>query len=109
MDWPTERASRLRRGPRAFYWQQRADYTIVATLDTGAKTIRGWEHQVHQQLAGHCDTSGCSSIRISIAQPAREPRLSPATRESRQWISRGYDVTGIEVNGRTAVGRVDER
>src|SRR5215212_8441079 len=27
--------------PGREYWQQRADYTIVATLDTAAKTLKG--------------------------------------------------------------------
>src|SRR6516164_5136158 len=42
MDWPGPNEYRGADGaPGPAYWQQRADYTIVATLDTGAKTIRG--------------------------------------------------------------------
>ena len=42
MDWPA--ASRVRSAdgrPGPDYWQQRADYTIAATLDTTRHTIEG--------------------------------------------------------------------
>ncbi len=41
-DWPGPNVYRDASGaPGPQYWQQRADYTIVATLDTGAKTLTG--------------------------------------------------------------------
>ena len=42
MDWPGPNAFRMASGaPGPDYWQQRADYTIAATLDTATKRIRG--------------------------------------------------------------------
>ncbi|HEX8242977.1 MAG TPA: M1 family metallopeptidase [Longimicrobium sp.] len=40
--WPSPNEMRTGSGaPGAAYWQNRADYTIRATLDTAAKTVRG--------------------------------------------------------------------
>jgi hypothetical protein len=40
--WPSPTQMRTGSGaPGAHYWQNRADYTIRATLDTAAKTVRG--------------------------------------------------------------------
>src|SRR4029079_9657972 len=42
MDWPGPNQFRTATGaPGPDYWQQRAYYTIVATLDTTKKTVRG--------------------------------------------------------------------
>jgi len=42
MDWPAPNTYRTASGTSGpDYWQQRADYTIAATLDTAAKRIRG--------------------------------------------------------------------
>jgi Peptidase family M1 domain len=42
IDWPGPNDYRLADGePGPAYWQQRADYTIEAKLDTGAKTVTG--------------------------------------------------------------------
>src|SRR5947209_10587277 len=42
MDWAGPNEFRSSSGePGPAYWQQRADYTITATLDTARKTIRG--------------------------------------------------------------------
>ena len=42
VDWPGPNQYRLSTGePGPAYWQQRADYTIKATLDTAAKTVAG--------------------------------------------------------------------
>src|SRR5579863_3624967 len=41
-DWPGPNEYRQSDGaPGPAYWQQRADYTIAATLDTGAKRVTG--------------------------------------------------------------------
>src|SRR6185312_13771067 len=42
MDWPGPNQIRTASGePGPAYWQQRADYTVAATLDTATKTTRG--------------------------------------------------------------------
>ena len=42
IDWPGPNAFRSASGaPGPQYWQQRADYTIAATLDTAARTVSG--------------------------------------------------------------------
>src|SRR3954468_5476491 len=44
LDLPTPNQYRTGSGrPGAGYWQQRADYTISATLDTASRQIRGRE------------------------------------------------------------------
>ena len=51
-------------GPR--YWQQRADYTLQATLDTATSVLRG-SGRIYTSIARprRWTSSGCSSIRIS--------------------------------------------
>jgi hypothetical protein len=42
LDWPSPSRVRTASGaPGPDYWQQRADYTIAATLDTTEKVVRG--------------------------------------------------------------------
>ena len=53
-------------GPK--YWQQRADYSIKATLDTAAKRLdRHRADPLHQQLAGH------PAVRLDAGGPEPVP------------------------------------
>src|SRR5216117_2360444 len=58
-----------RPGPR--YWQQRADYTIRAALDTATHTIAGTATIRREQLAGHARLS------VAAARPEHLPRRQP--------------------------------
>ena len=112
MDWPGPNGIVRRSGaPGPDYWQQRADYTIAATLDTAAADhSRHREHPLHEQLAGH------AALRLAAARPEslprREARAPRSSRPIRAGASRGfrggYDITGLQVNGRGTVGRVDD-
>ncbi len=111
MDWPGPNQYRTASGmPGPDYWQQRADYTIAATLDTAAKTIRG-------TVSIHYTNNSPDTLRfvwLQLDQNLYRPgskgsAMFPA--ESR-WGVRGfqggYDITGLQVNGRGAAGKTDD-
>ena len=91
--------------PGPDYWQQRADYTIAATLDTdGADGSRHGEHSLHEQFARH------AALRLA---PARPEPVSPGeqgrvavpaalARRGVRGFRGGYEITGLQVNGRGA-------
>ncbi len=111
MDWPGPNEYRGADGaPGPAYWQQRADYTIVATLDTGAKTVRG-------SVSIHYTNNSPDTLRyvwIQLDQNLYRPASKGATlfppdsRVAARGFRGGYQITGIEVNGRAAVGREDD-
>jgi hypothetical protein len=111
MDWPGPNELRLASGaPGPEYWQQRADYSIAATLDTAMKTIRG-------TVSIRYTNNSPDSLRfvwIQLDQNLYRPdskgsALFPA--ESR-WGVRGfqggYSLTGVQVNGRGVAGKIDD-
>ncbi len=111
MDWPGPNEYRGADGaPGPAYWQQRADYTIVATLDTAAKRIRG---SVSIQYTNNSpDTLRYVWIQLdqNLYRPASKGAaiFPPDSRVAARGFRGGYEVTGVEVNGRIAVGREDD-
>jgi len=111
MDWPGPNGYRGPDGaPGPSYWQQRADYTIVATLDTGAKTIRG---SVSIRYTNNSpDTLRYVWLQLDQnlyrAASKGAALFAGDSRVAAGGFRGGYDVTGIEVNGRAAVGRIDD-
>jgi hypothetical protein len=111
MDWPGPNQYRGADGaPGPAYWQQRADYTIVATLDTGAKSIRGtvsirYTNNSPDTLRFVWLQLDQNLYRSSSKGAAIFP---PDSRTTAHGFRGGYDVTGVEVNGRGAVGRLDD-
>jgi hypothetical protein len=111
MDWPGPNNYRAATGaPGPDYWQQRADYTIAATLDTATKRIRG-------TVSIRYTNNSPDTLRFVWLQldqnlyrtMSKGSALFPA--ESR-WGVRGfqggYDITGLQVNGRGIVGKTDD-
>lgn len=111
MDWPGPNAFRMASGaPGPDYWQQRADYTIAATLDTATKRIRG-------TVSIHYTNNSPDTLRFVWLQldqnlyhsMSKGSAMFPA--ESR-WGVRGfeggYEITGLQVNGRGTVGKTDD-
>ena len=111
MEWPNPSLFRTASGaPGPEYWQQRADYTIVATLDTAARTVRGSVsirytnnspdtlRFVWLQLDQNLYRAGSKG---SLLFPA-ETRAGP-----REFLG-GFNLAGLQVNGRPAQSRVDD-
>ncbi len=111
LEWPGPNQYRTATGaPGPDYWQQRADYTIVATLDTTARTVRG-------TVSIRYTNNSPDTLRfvwLQLDQNLYRPGSKGASlfnSESR-WGVRGfrggYDITGLQINGRGVAGRVDD-
>jgi Peptidase family M1 domain len=111
IEWPGPNRYRGGSGePGPDYWQQRADYTIAATLDTTARTLRG-------SVSIRYTNNSPDSLRfvwLQLDQNLYKPgskgsSLFPA--ESR-WGVRGfqggYVVSGLQVDGRAASQKIDD-
>ncbi len=111
MDWPD--ASRVRTAdgrPGPDYWQQRADYDIVATLDTGRHTIRA-----HMSLA--YTNNSPDTLRYVWMQldqnlykngSAGGALFPEDTRFGDRGFEGGYDIQNLVTNGKRATLRVHE-
>ena len=111
MDWPD--ASRVRTAdgrPGPDYWQQRADYDIVATLDTGRHTIRA-----HMSLA--YTNNSPDTLRYVWMQldqnlyrsgSAGSALFPEDTRFGDRGFEGGYDIQNVVTNGRRATSQVHE-
>jgi hypothetical protein len=111
MDFPGPNSSRAASGaPGADYWQQRADYTIAATLDTSVHNIRG-------SVSIRYTNNSPDTLRFVWLQldqnlyriGSKGSAMFPA--DSRWGVGGfqgGYELTGMQVNGRAAAGKVDD-
>ena len=111
IDWPGPNAFRSASGaPGPQYWQQRADYTIAATLDTAARTVSGTVtvrytnnspdtlHFVWMQLDQNLYKSG-----------SKGSALFPAdSRWGVRGFEGGYTLSDLTVNGRPVASKVDD-
>jgi hypothetical protein len=110
-DWPGPNSYRAATGaPGPDYWQQRADYTVAATLDTAARSIRG-------TVGIRYTNNSPDTLRFVWLQldqnlyRAGSKGSALFTAESRWGVrgfNGGYDITGLQVNGRGTVGRIDD-
>jgi hypothetical protein len=111
MEWPGPNTMRTAAGsPGLDYWQQRVDYTIAATLDTLSRSIRG-------TVSIHYTNNSPDTLRfiwVQLDQNLYRPGSKGAAvfaSESR-WGVRGfrggYELTGLQVNGRGTVGKIDD-
>jgi len=111
MDWPGPNRYRDATGaPGPDYWQQRADYSIAATLDTAAKTIRGTVSIRYTNNSPDTLRFVWLQLDQNLYRPgSKGAAMFPA--ESR-WGVRGfqggYVITGLEVNGRGVTGKTDD-
>jgi hypothetical protein len=111
MDWPGPNTMRTASGsPGPDYWQQHVDYVIAATLDTLSRSIRGTVSI--RYVNNSPDTLRFIWIQLdqNLYRPgSKGAALFPA--ESR-WGVRGfrggYELTGLQVNGRGTVGKIDD-
>jgi len=111
MDWPGPNAFRSANGAAGpGYWQQRADYTIAATLDTAAQTVSGTVRVrytnnspdtlrfVWLQLDQNLYRSGSEG---SVLYPAE-------SRWGVRGFQGGYDLRDVTVNGKPATPKLDD-
>jgi hypothetical protein len=111
MEWPGPNSFRSGSGaPGPEYWQQRADYTIAATLDTAQQRVSG-------TVTIRYTNNSPDSLRFvwlqldqNLYRPASKgSMLFPAdSRWGVRGFRGGYDIDGVQVNGRAAVLHVDD-
>jgi hypothetical protein len=111
IDWPGPNTARLSTGePGPGYWQQRADYTIRATLDTGAKTITG-------SVTVHYTNNSPDTLHFvwmqadqNLYRPGSEgSTLFPAdSRWGVRGFAGGYTFQSVTVNGHAVTPRVHD-
>ena len=110
-DWPGPNPFRAATGaPGPDYWQQRADYSIAATLDTAARTIRG---TVSIQYTNNSPDT-LRFVWIQLDQNLYRPGSKGAAvfASGSRWGVRGsrggFELTGLQVNGRGTTGSTDD-
>jgi len=111
MDWPGPNEYRTGSGsPGRAYWQQRADYTIAAALDTTQQRVSG-------TVTIHYTNNSPDSLRfvwLQLDQNLYRPgskgsALFPAdSRWGVRGFAGGYDLSNVQVNGRAAAVKVDD-
>ncbi|HEX6050474.1 MAG TPA: hypothetical protein VFZ21_14430 [Gemmatimonadaceae bacterium] len=111
LEWPGPNQYRTASGaPGPAYWQQRADYTIEASLDTSAKSVTG--SVTIRYTNNSPDTLRFVWLQMdqNLYRPgSKGSLLYPA--ESR-WGVRGfqggYEISNLTVDGRGTDGKVDD-
>jgi hypothetical protein len=111
MDWPGPNRFRSANGePGPDYWQQRADYTISATLDTTARSVAG--SVTIKYVNNSPDTLRFVWLQVdqNLYRPGSKGSvINPA--DSR-WGARnfqgGYDITKLTVDGKPHSPKVDD-
>ena len=111
IDWPGPNQYRDASGaPGPAYWQQRADYTIAATLDTGA-------HRVSGTVTIRYTNNSPDSLRFVWLQldqnlfraGSKGSALFPAdSRWGARNFNGGYSLGAVTVDGVTVTPRVDD-
>lgn len=106
IDWPGPNAYRDAAGaPGPAYWQQRADYVIAATLDTGTKTLTG-------AVTVHYTNNSPDTLRFvwmqldqNLYQPGSEGqgRYGSESRNAGNGFQGGYSLAEVTVNGAAVV------
>jgi hypothetical protein len=111
MEWPGPNTFRSASGaPGPEYWQQRADYTIAASLDTTGQRVSG---MVTIRYTNNSPDS-LRFIWLQLDQNLYRPgskgsTLFPAdSRWGVRGFQGGYDIRGLQVNGRPAAMHVDD-
>jgi hypothetical protein len=110
-DWPGPNQYRSASGaPGPAYWQQRADYSIAATLDTTAGTVSG---QVTIRYTNNSpDTLRFVWLQLDQNLYRANSRGSAMFPADSRWGVRGfeggYTLRDVTVNGRVATTKVDD-
>ncbi|MGH7635158.1 MAG: hypothetical protein ACRENC_15590, partial [Gemmatimonadaceae bacterium] len=111
MDWPGPNSYRGANGaPGPAYWQQRANYDIRATLDTGARRIRG--HVTITYTNNSPDTLRSVWLQLDQNLYRTGSRGSALYPQDSRWgvhgFQGGYEITDLRVNGKSAASRVND-
>ena len=111
MDWPGPNEFRSSTGaPGPLYWQQRADYTIEATLDTAQRRVTG-------AVAIRYTNNSPDTLRwlwLQLDQNLYRPLsqgsalFPPDSRWGVRGFEGGYELTDVRVNGLVARYTVDD-
>jgi hypothetical protein len=111
MEWPGPNAFRSASGtPGPAYWQQRADYKIAVALDTAQQRVGGTV--TIRYTNNSPDTLDFVWLQLdqNLYRPgSKGSALFPAgSRWGVRGFEGGYELTGVQVNGRPATVRVDD-
>ena len=110
IDWPGPNRYRSSSGvPGADYWQQRADYTIKASLDTGTAQLNG---SVQIRYTNNSpDTLRYVWVQVDqnlYRTGSKGSSLFPAdSRWGARGFQGGYDLTDVRVNGTPVRPRIN--
>ena len=111
MEWPAPGATRSASGaPGPEYWQQRADYTIAVTLDTAQQRIAGTVTVRYTNNSPDTLRFVWLQLDQNLYRPgSKGSMLFPAdSRWGVRGFQGGYDIEGLQVNGRPAAMHVDD-
>ena len=111
MEWPGPNAVRSASGaPGPEYWQQRADYTIAVTLDTARQRVAG--SVTIRYTNNSPDTLRFVWLQLDQNLYRRGSKGSMLFPADSRWGVRGFqggfDLDGLQVNGRPAAMHVDD-
>src|SRR6202158_3108076 len=111
IDWPGPNRYRSSSGvPGPDYWQQRADYTIAASLDTGAAQLNG-SGQI-RYTNNSPDTLRYVWVQVDqnlYRMGSKGSALFPAdSRWGVRGFDGGYDLTDVQVNGTSVRPRIND-
>jgi hypothetical protein len=111
MEWPGPNATRAASGaPGPEYWQQRADYTIAVSLDTAQQRVAG--SVTIRYTNNSPDTLHFVWLQLdqNLYRPgSKGSTLFPAdSRWGVRGFEGGYDIEGLQVNGRPTTMHVDD-
>jgi hypothetical protein len=111
LDWPSPSRVRTASGaPGPDYWQQRADYTIAATLDTVEKTVRGTVSIRYTNNSPDTLRFVWLQLDQNLYKPGSKGSMvfPPQSRFGVRGFAGGYDITGLQINGRGTAGKIDD-
>src|SRR4051812_6506168 len=111
IDWPGPNSYRSASGvPGPAYWQQRADYTITASLDTGTTQLNG-SVQI-RYVNNSPDTLRFVWLQVDqnlYRTGSKGSALFPAdSRWGVRGFEGGYNFTNVRVNGATVQPRIND-
>ena len=110
-DWPSPSRVRTASGaPGPEYWQQRADYTIAATLDTTEKSVHGTVSIRYTNNSPDTLRFVWLQLDQNLYKPGSKGSFvfAAQSRFGVRGFQGGYDITGLQINGRGTVGKIDD-
>jgi hypothetical protein len=111
MDWPGPNRYRSSTGaPGPDYWQQRADYTIAAILDTGTQSLSGVVRMTYTNNSPDTLRFVWVQLDQNLYHPGSEGSMLFAA--SSRWGARdfagGYELASVMVDGVSVAPKVDD-